>query len=209
MSEALVNFPPMTAFDIEATLQRLLGRKDLLCRVMQAFAQSSAESERLLRHHFAQQDFQSAQALAHQIKGSAANMGAMQLSAVAAEIEQQLKQGLRTTPEILLSQFGEALQAVLTDIARLDALPSATSTQSWQKLDRAAVERSVQIIEHCLRTDLGKVQQEMQTLSRLVAGSELQVTMNALNRAFDQFQMTEVASLLQAFMAASSHEHQE
>lgn len=209
MSETLIDFPPMAAFEIEATLQRLLGRKDLLCRVMQAFAQSSAEAERRLRQHFAQQDFQSAQALAHQIKGSAANMGAMQLSAVAAEIEQQLKQGLRTTPEILLNQFGRSLQAVLTDIARLDALLSAQSMQSGQTLDRAGVARSVQIIEQFLRTDLGKVQQEMQALSRLVAGSELQVTMEALNRAFEHFQMTEVASLLQQFMTALRHEHQE
>lgn len=209
MSETLIDFPPMSAFDIEATLQRLLGRKDLLCRVMQAFALSSVNAERLLRDHFAQQDFASAQALAHQIKGSAANMGAMRLSAVAAEIEQQLKQGLRVTPDVLLDRFGACLQEVLTDIARLDALSSAPMAQGGQKLDRVAVQRSVQLIEQCLRTDLGKVQQELQTLSRLVAGSELQVMMDALNRAFEHFRMTEVASLLQAFVTASGHEHQE
>ncbi len=200
MPDTRIDFPPLPSFDIDATLQRLLGRKDLLLRVMQAFAQSSVESESLMRHHFAQQDFQAAQALAHQIKGSAANMGAMHLSMVPAELEQQLKQGLRTTPDDLLREFGVSLQAVLTDIARLNSVSAVPSAVTGSVVDRAAIARAIQTIEQSLRSDLGKVQQELENLSKLVAGSELQGKMDAVNRAFGQFRMTEVTSLLKAFM---------
>lgn len=203
MNKDLTEFPAMQSFDLDAALQRLLGRKDLLQQVMQAFAASSVGADQRLRQHFDQQDHAAAQALAHQIKGSAANMGAMQLSAVAAGIEQQLKQGQTDTPHDRLLQFEHALQLVLSDIARFDSVTTAQKVAllPGQRADLAAMQTCARMIEQFIRTDLGRVQHELRTLTNLASGSEYQDWAAELNVAFDQFKLIDVARLVKTFLA--------
>lgn len=203
MNNSRPAFPPMCGFDIDDALRRLLGREDLLRQVMQAFAASSAGAGQRMRQHFGQQDHAAAQALAHQIKGSAANISALTLSALAAQIESDLKAGDLSTPHALLDQFEQALAVVLSDIASLEA-PAALVAEA-SGCDEAQILACVRAIEQHVRTDLGRVQQELDSLTRLTRGSAEQAWTDELNRCYEQFRLLDLARLVQQFLASRSH----
>lgn len=203
MNNSRPAFPPMSGFDIDDALRRLLGREDLLRQVMQAFAASSAGAGQRLRQHFDQKDHAAAQALAHQIKGSAANISALTLSALAAQIEADLKAGDRSTTHALLDQFEQALAVVLRDIASLEAPVELAAEASG--CDEAQILACVRAIEQHVRTDLGRVQKELHSLTQLTRGSAEQAWADELNQCYEQFRLLDLAQQVRQFLASRSH----
>lgn len=204
MSRGVGSLPVMQGLDVDDALRRLLGREDLLRQVMRAFAASSTGAGQRLRQHFGQQEHAAAQALAHQIKGSAANISALTLSALAARIEANLKAGDSSTPHALLDQFELALTVVLTDIAGLDS-PADVGDAAASDCDEAQMLACVRAIEQHVRTDLGRVQQELANLTRLTRGSTHQVWTDDLNQCFEQFRLLDLAQQVRQFLAQHTH----
>jgi PAS domain S-box-containing protein len=101
--------PPV--FDRQAFMARLMGDEDLAKTIIAGFLEDIPKRILALRTHLDRGDAGSAGGQAHAIKGAAANVGGMALSAVASEIEEAGKAGRR-----------EELAALVPEIERQFAL---------------------------------------------------------------------------------------
>jgi CheY-like chemotaxis protein/HPt (histidine-containing phosphotransfer) domain-containing protein len=107
--------PDLPGIDYEDGLRRMLNRRPLYEKVLRDFhARFSGETERI-REALAADDVETATRLAHSLKGTGAMISATSLPALAAELEQALRNG---APEQLacLDQLDLALSQVLGGI---------------------------------------------------------------------------------------------
>ena len=81
------------AFDYAGISERLMDDKELIETVVQAFLGDMPEQIKQLDSHIKNQDLEQATAQAHKIKGAAANVGGLALSAHASILEQAGKSG--------------------------------------------------------------------------------------------------------------------
>jgi two-component system sensor histidine kinase/response regulator len=73
--------------DVKGALKRLGGRKPLYLKVLQKFASEYADAPETIQRCIANSDKETANRIAHSIKGASAGIGAMALSEAAANIE--------------------------------------------------------------------------------------------------------------------------
>jgi two-component system sensor histidine kinase/response regulator len=108
-------------FDRAAFLDRLMGDEDLVEEIANAFLEDMIAQLAMLKTHVAEGDADAAGGRAHTIKGAAANVGAMALSATAAEMEKAARAGRRDEVTALLPelvrQFGLAHDQMRVDAA--------------------------------------------------------------------------------------------
>ena len=86
--------PPIAGLDITAGLRSVRGNVDRYRRMLKLFSDSHGQHLAQLRQHLAAGNLEELQRLAHTIKGTAGTIGALEVSASAAELEQTMRQGL-------------------------------------------------------------------------------------------------------------------
>jgi HPt (histidine-containing phosphotransfer) domain-containing protein len=82
-----------TVFDREALLARLMGDEDLVEDIVACFLDDSAVQMDRLRDHVRAGDTALAEGRAHTLKGSAANVGGIAMSATASDVERAGRAG--------------------------------------------------------------------------------------------------------------------
>jgi CheY-like chemotaxis protein/HPt (histidine-containing phosphotransfer) domain-containing protein len=88
-------FGGLPVFDRQALIARLMGDEELARTIIAGFLEDVPKRILALRGHLDRGDAESAGGQAHAIKGAAANVGGVALSAVASEIEESGKAGRR------------------------------------------------------------------------------------------------------------------
>ncbi|HET8869595.1 MAG TPA: response regulator, partial [Aquabacterium sp.] len=100
--------------DLGALKGRLHGNERLVWKLLAAFVDQERAADALLSRLIAERDFSAAVRKAHDLKGSAANLGLMGLSAASAQLQQALQQERNVTDA--LGQFrrvhGQCLQTL-------------------------------------------------------------------------------------------------
>jgi PAS domain S-box-containing protein len=92
-------------FDRPALLARLMGDRDLVKEIIAVFLEDMPRQIQKLRLHIEQGDAGSAGEQAHAIKGAAANVGGLALSAVASELEKSGRAGRLEAAAALLPEL--------------------------------------------------------------------------------------------------------
>jgi CheY-like chemotaxis protein len=106
--------------DITAALNRLGGNQDLYQRLLRMFVNDLADIPAQLAACVARGEAQAAMRVLHTLKGQAGTMGAMALSAEAADGEKQLAGGLASDDaELLVQQTSGAIAAGAAGLAAL------------------------------------------------------------------------------------------
>jgi len=82
---------PECALDIKAALERVEGDRDLLDELLALFAEECQSSIKGIREAFDSRDARVLERLAHTVKGSAANLGANDLSKAASAVEKKAR----------------------------------------------------------------------------------------------------------------------
>jgi PAS domain S-box-containing protein len=95
-------------FDIGGLRARVHGNEALVWKLLAAFVETEAQTGSALASLLEQGEFEQAQRKAHDLKGSAANLGAMGISLASAVLEHEIKQGLPPSPAVL-AQFQREL----------------------------------------------------------------------------------------------------
>jgi PAS domain S-box-containing protein len=131
----------LPGFDLPTALNLLGGNRTLLLELLKKFSQQFADTHSVLDDLLSQGDATAAAALAHRIKGAAANLGVMELHHAADMLERGLKAG---TAQVDAGEFDAALARTMESIARLDELAQpvpAASDYNCESCDwqRAAV----------------------------------------------------------------------
>ena len=137
-----LNLPPIAGLRYEQGLRRSLNKPAMYRQLLGKFVSHQQHSIAQLTAALAQQDYATAERLAHTDKALAGNIGAEALATLAAELEQMLRERVPTAiwqPALkhyaeALQQMLNALQAVLPtepadDVATMTALAMLDATQ--------------------------------------------------------------------------------
>lgn len=114
--------PPRLGFDLAAGLERVMGDRAMLLRVLGRFGVDYRDLTARLHAALDAGDHVLAQRIAHTLKGAAAMIEAAQLRALALEVELALKSSGRL-PETLVKELDDELARVLADVDALLAAP--------------------------------------------------------------------------------------
>jgi two-component system sensor histidine kinase/response regulator len=120
--------------DVGPALRRMLGMTELFLNALRKFCSLQADSGTQIRAALARKDWPEAQRLAHTLKGSAGNIGATELEASAATLEENLR--LRQASDLVLPRITDIEAQLQAQIAAiLIALPAPVRADSPVSLD--------------------------------------------------------------------------
>ena len=147
--EVAVEF--LDGIDLVDGLKRVAGNRPLYRNLLLKFRQSQAGAAPEIRQALAAGDRQRAERIAHTIKGIAGSIGAKELQAAAAAVEQGLRDSNPAHTETDLSAFETALRRVVASLVNLAELepasPCSQPIRTSPSFSRSSVSWSC-----CLRT---------------------------------------------------------
>ncbi|MFQ5428621.1 MAG: response regulator, partial [Thermodesulfobacteriota bacterium] len=97
-------------YDKEGFLERLMGDEDLAAEILEGYLQDIPGELSSLTEAMEKHDVKGLHSIGHAIKGASANVGALQVSEIAFEVEMAGKAGEMDKMEELLSRLREALE---------------------------------------------------------------------------------------------------
>lgn len=137
----------LPGIDVQQVLRRLEGKGGLLKEILWDFARRHGETAKELREALDGDDTETAQRLAHAVKGVAANLSAKRLQTAASRLETAVRQSERQEWERRMGVFEDALLDVLQSIETLKrkppqapvqegAGPQETLPEDWEAMKR-------------------------------------------------------------------------
>jgi len=109
----------LPGIDTEAALERLRGNRKLFGKITAQFQRDYGNAATEMAEALERGDAQAAERLAHTVKGIAGNLSAMELHAVAGEIEKATRLGKTDGLDDLAARFRNALGTVLASVGML------------------------------------------------------------------------------------------
>ena len=125
--------PSVPGLDQAAGLRRVLNKPSRYVSLLRGFVGSQADAVAEIRRALQAQDRDSAERLAHTLKGLAGNIAAPELQKAAQAVNQALHDGNTTTLPALLDTLETILKKQVTAIGL--ALPAEASTAAAQEID--------------------------------------------------------------------------
>ena len=176
-SEPIGVLPAVPGVDWRLALQYVDGKRSRLEKRAGSFMREYGAAPRSLLDALRAGDHAGLQALAHNLKSSAAYVGALKLSGAANDLEQDLRTGRTDRVALLVPPLVAALEHVLAALAQLAAcaLPSS--------LEPAPLAPLVQRLEHYLRGDDARAEDALRELDALLAGTGFATLLEPLRRA--------------------------
>ena len=142
----------LDGIDLADGLKRVAGNRPLYRNLLLKFRQSQAGAASEIRQALAAGDRQRAERIAHTIKGIAGTIGAKELQAAAAAVEQGLRDSNSAHTETDLSAFETALRRVVASLVNLAELEPA-SPCSQPILDLSKLLPKLSELELLLKND--------------------------------------------------------
>jgi len=188
----LENLP---GFDVEDALHRLRGNRSLYAKLLRDLADQHGRDGDQIREILLAGDFQGVRQLAHQLKGVAGNLSAIELHAAAAELEQAVATwagdgtATRTEAEQRLARLQEVLKEVVGSIGLLaeEARPAGGGSRGEAgdavELDAAFRAELARSIREAI--EIGDVAAVECAVAKLPEGSRQRCEFQELLDAFD------------------------
>lgn len=110
--------PPdsLAGIDVTGGLKRCLGKWSFYKKMLFMFSEQYHASAEMMLAYIEQGAFEDARTLAHSIKGSAGNLGAMQLNKDATALERAIKADAQDEIEQQFHAFSHSLKEVLSSL---------------------------------------------------------------------------------------------
>ncbi|KFI07539.1 hypothetical protein JN27_08050 [Massilia sp. BSC265] len=179
---ALTALPAVPGLDWRQALERVDGQRSRLEKRARSFVREYAEVPRILREALGGGDHQSLQALAHNLKSSAAYVGAFALAAAAHRLEQDLRNG---QAEGLAAQVPELVSAAETALAALAQLADAAQPR---RADPGALAELVIRLRGLLEADDARAEDALGELEALLAGDAHGEQLAIMRRAVQELE---------------------
>jgi two-component system sensor histidine kinase/response regulator len=165
----------LPGINIRQTLEALNIDAPTLKHIMLGFLADNRDTTRRIRETFAINDAEQMRQLAHGLKGSAANIGATELSMAAHALETALRDGISPNSgsvhiESLIANVASALNQVLASIQSLEApQPKDTSASVTAAIGQHLGELMTQLSEAVDRADPEEIMEIMPAVRKLTA----------------------------------------
>jgi two-component system sensor histidine kinase/response regulator len=188
--------PAAPGIDWRLALEHVDGQRSRLEKRAGSFVREYAGAPHILREALGAGDHPRLQALAHNLKSSAAYVGAFELSGAASRLEQDLRAGMPDRVGVQVPALLAALETALSGLARMaaSALPRAAPEEAL-----AAV--MARLFEY-LRADDARAEDALSELESLLAGSTHAQALESVRRAIDQIEYAAALAPLDALAAA-------
>jgi two-component system sensor histidine kinase/response regulator len=179
------NFPVLPGVDIEDAKKRLRGNGKMYRRLMQLFTQDQANAGMVIASYLAAGDRDSARRAAHNLKGLAANLGALELTRIAQELEQAIRR--QNTEGVSADDGDAAASALLLALSRplqdlvaamavamvttgaSDIMPAAAMLTA--EVDLSQLEPHLQRLAHLLEEDDSRATRAAEPVAALLQGN--------------------------------------
>jgi len=196
----------LPGFDWHDVLETLGGNRGLLRKLLLQFARQFADADVHVGGWLRAGKHQEASAYLHQIKGAAANLGAVSLRHCSAALEEQIKTGQAPSGE---AAFAQALDQALTAIATLDrrgevcsptATPEECANCQWRRGEELARELRRLITGNDIVPD------ELMSELKAVLGCQMnRQKLAQLQHQVDSFEYAEALALLDHLECSDAH----
>lgn len=186
-------------WDEADALKRLGGKKELLIKIMQSFVDESHRMMSALGTAITQDDLPNIQLHAHSIKGSAANVSAQQLQALAKTMEFSAKNGNKSTLKKEFVNLEKAMQevcAVFEKVLKQEAQPVIRK----QRIDSLQMAIKLQNLKKEIEAG-AYIDTDALDIFGDYADEEFTARMSMLKGHIDRFNTSEALALLETIMA--------
>ena len=166
--DALPPLPAVPGIDWRVALDNVDGQRGRLQKRAGSFVREYAAAPRQLRDALGAGDHARMQTLAHNLKSSAAYVGAFELAGAAARLEQSLREGRLERVGVDAAALVAAAETVLAGLARVAAnlAPGQAAPGAL-----AAAGTILARLEHHLRSDDARAEDDLAQLEALLAGA--------------------------------------
>ncbi len=195
-----LEIPKLDGFDLPNALKRLRGRWHKLKPLIVSFAKDNKDADSTLTSFLASGDITGAIELTHKIKGSAGNIGAVEISKTAGEIEAKLKSGDSEIPVELLDRFSSDVKILYKSVAVLSEPGEKDAPNTSQSVDHQDVLAVLLVIDENLKSDLGRVSESVEELTALTKCSKYQNLADDISSAFNKFKLPDIQRLISDFV---------
>lgn len=201
--------PDLPGFDVGAALKRMRGNRDLFCQLVLDFIEQQGQDHIIMAQCINQQDWQKLQHVAHSIKGSAANIGAVDVAATVGGIEEAIKQKDYSNLMSQLDQFTRRMEVLMDSAFVLERYMQSLQMESVALVSASGeadsdfeknISQRLKLIESQLDTDLGLVQNTMAELVNASKGSQHQQLIHVLQQQFSAFQLDDMRHSIEKFL---------
>ena len=189
--------PPLPGIDQAAGLATSMGKPALYQRMLLKFQASQHGFPQAMRETLLSHDQTAAARVAHTLRGTAGNIGAMALATAAAELESACKQGweqARLAP--LITATEQALATVLSGISQIEQAKEATTTAKTAPPDQ--VHQRVEKLKLLLADSDTSALDLLSELETMVATSPAAAQLRAVIGKVELFDFDEALELLNA-----------
>ncbi|MCD2519097.1 response regulator [Massilia sp. G4R7] len=176
-SGATAALPAAPGMDWRLALDKVDGQRARLEKRASSFLREYADAPRVLREALGGGDHPRLQSLAHNLKSSAAYVGAFELSAAAHRLEQDLRNGQATH---LAAQVPALVTAAENVLAALSQLAEAAHPRPYDPRDLGAL---LARLQGYLCADDARAEDALAELETLLAGGPPRAELDALRRA--------------------------
>ena len=187
--------PPVPGIDWRQALDNVAGQRSRLEKRAGSFVREYAGAPRILREALSGGDHARLQSLAHNLKSSAAYVGAFELSSAANRLEQDLRAGRFERLSVQVPALVASAEVVLAGLAQLAA--AALPRQA----DPHAVEQVFKRLHSYLADDDARAEDALSELEGLLAGTAHAGALAPVRRAVEEIEYTAALAPLGALAA--------
>ncbi|RZA33753.1 MAG: hybrid sensor histidine kinase/response regulator, partial [Lysobacteraceae bacterium] len=194
-AEPLAALPAVPGLDWRQALDKVGGQRSRLEKRASSFVREYADAPRIMREALGGADHASLQSLAHNLKSSAAYVGAFELAAAAHRLEQDLRNGQAGSLAVQVPGLVTAAETVLAALAQL-----AMAAQPLPA-DPATLSGLVASLRAHLQADDARAEDALAQLEALLAGSVHGPLLAELRRAVQDLEYEAALAPLAALAA--------
>ncbi|MBP0018573.1 MAG: response regulator [Cyanobacteria bacterium SBLK] len=206
-STPLATVPPpakaqweLDGIDAKAGIRRIGGNTDAYRRVLRQFCDKNQNTFARIQGAIAAKDYELAKQYIHTVKGTAGNIGAKDLFAAAADLEQALQQDspAETLPD-LMPVLKESLAIVMNAIEGLHS--SSPSSVPPKSIDLLVLKNHLKELERLLHVDIAAALEQLNDLSELTQGTAHDAEIQQLQDSLFNFETDAALTQLQNLRA--------
>ena len=201
-----LQWPDMPGILVDKGLASVSNDPAIYRKLLIKFRASHADVVQNIQSALSAGDNEAACRAAHTVKGVAAILGAVQLSAVAAELESLLLKGTTGVDDALLAKFDESLAVVRNSIKPLeemDAGETKIQKQGEMKADIDVAAIRPLLIELAEMLEIGSIKsmKQLERLEGYLSETRLDEAFNQLKKDVDSFDMDNALEKLKTIAA--------
>lgn len=190
-----VDMQALDNLDAKGGIHRIGGNVSAYKKQLKRFSENYADSATKLQRLINEEGTQQAEDYCHALKGVTGNIGAKKLHQKVTELDDLLKRD-KIPDSNALHEMEILLQAVLNDIKGVLEIPETTAAANIEPMNSIEVERLLKSLLRALVTDLGAVEALIDKLRQGLAGSDQQITIDAIAHQIDIFETDAAIDLI-------------